>query len=60
MIQPNNLRNRYRRMVAAHKACQWRTGPFRDWALYLSRNPDSYSAEPRHANYTAPLYRSQP
>jgi hypothetical protein len=51
MKDPNNIRNRYRRMKAARDAYGFDTFKFRDIARYLSENKKSYSAEPHHRNY---------
>lgn len=58
MRQPNNLRNRYRRMVEAVTAYGWHAPSFRLWVRRGMAHPDAYSAQPHHANYTVALTKA--
>lgn len=53
MIEPNNLRNRWRRMRDAHEAYGWTRIPFRKWLNYA--DAESYRAEPHHLNFKVTL-----
>jgi hypothetical protein len=55
MKDPNNLRNRYRRAMDARRAYGWQIKPFRCCVRYLQDHPNSYAAEPHHANYAVNL-----
>lgn len=55
MIQPNNLRNRWRRMRDAHEAYGFSRQSFREWYKHGLANGNSYSAEPHHANVKVTL-----
>ena len=46
MLEPNNLRNRYRRYAAAQRAYGWRALTFREWATGWGHNPSCYSVNP--------------
>ncbi len=53
--EPNNLRNRYRRMHAAHVGYGWAAlTTFREWVNFISDTPEhkatSYSAPPHPKN----------
>jgi hypothetical protein len=51
MKDPNNVRNRWRRMKEARDAYGFYTCEFKDMAKYLTENPRCYSAEHHHRNY---------
>jgi hypothetical protein len=51
MKDPNNVRNRWRRMKESRDAYGFYTCKFRDIARYLSENKNYYSAEPHNRNY---------
>lgn len=54
---PNNLRNRYRRMRRAWHFYGWVSAPaLRDWARYA--RPDSYAAPPRQEKFGELLLRA--
>ncbi len=48
---PNNLRNRYRRAMAAHASYGWYCHTFRDWINSLIDKHGAYSADTYHANF---------
>jgi hypothetical protein len=45
MVEPNNLRNRYRRMISYHRGYGWAAlTTFREWVNFNKTSPHSYSA----------------
>lgn len=52
---PNNLRNRWRRMRDAYAAYGWPRCSFREWYRYGVAEPTAYSAGPHHLNFNITL-----
>jgi len=50
LLQPNNLRNRYRRYKSATKAYGWAAACFRDWVRGAIDIKTAYSAPPNPQN----------
>jgi hypothetical protein len=55
MRDPNNTRNRYRRMCEARRAYGFTVPTLREWIR--GARPDSYSALPHHLNFTVRIGR---
>lgn len=53
--EPNNLRNRWRRMVLTQIGYRWNTRSFRDWARYGAANPTAYEDVPKHSSRYFPI-----